>query len=86
MLGDVQVVIVREGAAAFLLLRAGFQLSAAAYLIFFVSLALWGAFIIINELFVTFLAEGQGSHSTAATYRSIFTSFPVSCVSVAVLP
>ena len=81
------VVIVWEGISAFLLLRAGLQFSAgAAYLAFFVSLALWGAFIMVNELFLTFLAEGQGSYSTAATHRSLFTSFLVSCVAVAVLP
>ncbi|WP_425144977.1 hypothetical protein [Deinococcus sp.] len=76
-----------EGLAAFLLLRAGLHFSAAAaYLAFFVSLALWGAFIMVNELFLTFLTEASGGYSTAATHRSLFTSFLVSCVAVAVLP
>lgn len=81
------VVIVWEGLAATLLLRAGLNFSApAAHLAFFVSLALWGAFILMNEVYLTFLAEAGGGYSTAATHRSIFTAFLVSCVAVALLP
>ena len=80
-------VIVWEAAATLLLLRAGFSFSpAAANLAFFVSLALWGAFIVVNEVFLTFLVEAGGGYSVAATHRSLFTSFLVSCVAVALLP
>lgn len=80
-------VIVWEAVATVLLLRAGFSFSpAAANLAFFVSLALWGAFLVVNEVFLTFLAEAGGAYSTAATHRSLFTSFLVSCVAVALLP
>ncbi|WP_424952500.1 hypothetical protein [Deinococcus sp.] len=81
------VVTLWEGAATVLLLRAALHFSpAAADLAFFVSLALWGAFMVINEVFLTFLVETGGGYSTAATHRSLFTSLLVSCVAVALLP
>lgn len=81
------VVTLWEGVATVLLLRAALHFSqAAANLAFFVSLALWGAFILVNEVFLTFMVEGSGGYSVAATHRSLFTSFLVSCVAVALLP
>ncbi len=81
------VVIVWEAVGSVLLLKAGFHFTPqAANLAFFVSLALWGAFLVVNEVFLTFLVEAGGGYSTAATHRSLFTSFLVSCVAVALLP
>lgn len=52
---------------------------------FVVSLALWGAFILADELFLAFFVEGEGSYSVAATHRSLFTAFLVSLMAIHLL-
>jgi len=80
--------VVWEALAAFLLWRAlssGLNLGAV-NLAFLVSLALWGMFIWMDEIFLTFVVEGQGGYSTSAAHRSIFTAFLVSLIALYVLP
>lgn len=84
--------IVWEATAAMLLWRAGLMSPAqeaflpAATLAFAVALAMWGAFILMNEVFLTFVVEGQGGYSIAATHRSLFGVFLVSLLAVHLLP
>lgn len=77
-----------EAIAAFLLWRA--LLSGGSLpevnLAFAVSLALWGMFIWMDEIFLTFIAEASGGYSTSAAHRSIFTAFLVSLIAMHVLP
>jgi hypothetical protein len=76
-----------EALAAGLLWRAFFlgASMAAVNVAFFVALGLWGAFILVDEFFLTFITESSGGYSLAATHRSIFTSFLVSLVAMHVL-
>lgn len=80
-------VIVWEALASWLLWRAWFSRGDAALVdaAFVVSITLWGAFILADEFFVTYLVEGEGSYSVAATHRSLFTTFLVSLVAIHLL-
>jgi hypothetical protein len=76
-----------EALAAGLLWRAFFlgASMAAVNVAFFVALGLWGAFILVDEFFLTFITESSGGYSLAATHRSIFTSFLVSLIALHIL-
>jgi hypothetical protein len=80
-------VIIWELIASFLLWRALFlgAVLPAVNAAFVVSLALWGMFILVDEFFLTFIVEGEGSYSISATHRSIFTSFLVSLLAIHLL-
>ncbi len=80
-------VIVWEVLASALLWRAFFmggELNAV-NTAFVVSLALWGAFIVIDEFFLTFIVEGEGGYSVAATHRGLFSAFLVSLLALHLL-
>ncbi len=77
-----------EAVAAGLLWRAFFQTASlpAVNTAFLVALGLWGAFILVDEFFLTFITESAGAYSLSATHRSIFTAFLVSLLAMHILP
>jgi hypothetical protein len=50
---------------------------------FLVSLALWGAFMLADEYFITYATDGEGS--VATTHRDLFVAFLVSLVALHLL-
>ena len=52
---------------------------------FLVSLALWGAFMLADEYFITYAVESEGASSVATTHRDLFVAFLVSLVALHLL-
>jgi hypothetical protein len=77
-------VIIWEAIASLLLWRALFVGTLAAIdLAFLVSLALWGAFMLVDEYFITYAVDSEGS--VATTHRDLFVAFLVSLVALHLL-
>ena len=82
-------VIVWEVVAGFLLWQALLTFDGSSYrivnLAFLINLALWGAFIVMDELFQAWAAEIGGSNPMDS-HRSIFTTFLICLVALHALP